>query len=75
MDLQRTAASGLAGGEFQKGSTSVLRVALAAQPGVVTAEQLARGFSRARTEVVAGLLQTFVSLGLAREIEAGRLAL
>jgi hypothetical protein len=51
---------------------SVLRSALSAQPGVVTAEQLAKDFFRARTEVVAGLLQTFVSLGLAREVETGR---
>jgi hypothetical protein len=51
---------------------SALRSALAAQSDIVTAEQLARNFSRARTEVVTGLLQTFVSLGLAREVETGR---
>jgi hypothetical protein len=53
---------------------SALRAALADQTGVVTAEQLARDFSRARTETVSNLLQTLVSLGLAREVKAGRFA-
>jgi hypothetical protein len=51
-----------------------LRHALAAQPGVVTAEQLARKFMRARVERVEELLQTLVSLGQAREAEPGRFA-
>lgn len=51
-----------------------LRQMLAAQPGVVTPEQLARKFMRARVERVEELLQTLVSLGQAREVEAGRFA-
>jgi hypothetical protein len=51
-----------------------LRHMLAAQPGVVTPEQLARKFMRARVERITELLQTLVSLGQAREVEAGRFA-
>jgi hypothetical protein len=49
-----------------------LRQMLAAQPGVVTPEQIAKKFMRARIERVEELLQTLVSLGQAREVEAGR---
>lgn len=51
---------------------SALRTALAEQQGVVTVEEIARIFSRARTDTVAGLIETLVSLGLAREVEPGR---
>lgn len=51
-----------------------LRQMLAAQTGVVTPEQLAKKFMRARVERVEELLQTLVSLGQAREVEAGRFA-
>lgn len=50
------------------------RHALAAQPGVITAEQLARKFMRACVERVEELLQTLVPLGQAREAEPGRFA-
>jgi hypothetical protein len=49
-----------------------LRHMLAAQAGVVTPEQLAKKFMRARVERVEELLQTLVSLGQAREVETGR---
>ncbi|HYH84728.1 MAG TPA: DNA methyltransferase, partial [Pyrinomonadaceae bacterium] len=49
-----------------------LRQMLAAQKGVVTPQQLARKFTRARVERVEELLQTLVSLGQAREVETGR---
>lgn len=48
--------------------------ALAAQTGVVTTEQLAKVFLRAPKKQVAELLETLVSLGQAREVEAGRFA-
>jgi len=51
-----------------------LRQMLATQPGVVTPEQLAKKFMRARVERVEELLQTLVSLGQAREAETGRFA-
>lgn len=51
-----------------------LRQMLAAQSGVVTPEQLAKKFMRARVERVEELLQTLVLLGQAREVEAGRFA-
>ncbi|MGE0102857.1 MAG: DNA methyltransferase [Blastocatellales bacterium] len=51
---------------------SALRSALAEQPGVTTAENIVRSFSGARTDTVARLLDTLVSLGLAREVEPGR---
>lgn len=51
-----------------------LRQMLAAQTGVVTPEQIAKKFMRARVERVEELLQTLVSLGQAREVEAGRFA-
>lgn len=47
---------------------------LAAQTDVVTPEQIAKKFMRARVERVEELLQTLVSLGQAREVEAGRFA-
>lgn len=53
---------------------AAIRTALAAQPGVVTAEKLAKSFSRARTETVNSLLQTLVSLGLVREVKAEEFA-
>jgi hypothetical protein len=51
---------------------TALRTALTTQNEVFTAEQLAKTFTRARTDTVESLLQTLVSLGLAREIEKGR---
>ncbi|HEX7177470.1 MAG TPA: type IIL restriction-modification enzyme MmeI, partial [Pyrinomonadaceae bacterium] len=51
-----------------------LRQTLAAQKGVVTPEELARKFTRARVERVEELLRTLVSLGQAREVAAGRYA-
>lgn len=51
-----------------------VRQALAAQRGVVTSQQLARAFVRARVERIEELLQTLVSLGQAREVSAGRYA-
>jgi hypothetical protein len=53
---------------------AALRSALAAQNGVVTAEKLAKNFIRARSDTVNSLLQTLVSLGLAREVKAGEFA-
>lgn len=53
---------------------SALRAALAAQTEVVSVEDLARAFTRARTDTIANLLQTLVSLGLAREVAPGRFA-
>ena len=53
---------------------SALRAALAAQTELVSVEDLARGFTRARTDTIANLLQTLVSLGLAREVAPGRFA-
>ncbi|MFA6173950.1 MAG: DNA methyltransferase [Kiritimatiellales bacterium] len=50
----------------------LLRVALAAAPSPVTAEELARSFARARTDRVADLLETLVTLGQARQLEDGR---
>ncbi len=50
----------------------LLRTALAAQASPVTAEQLARNFARARTDRVADLLETLVTLGQARKLEDGR---
>jgi hypothetical protein len=48
-----------------------VRAALQTAAGPVTAETIARGFLRARTEKVAELLITLVALGQAREIEPG----
>jgi hypothetical protein len=50
----------------------LLRTALAAQASPVTAEQLARNFARARTDRVADLLETLVTLGQARKLKDGR---
>jgi DNA-binding IclR family transcriptional regulator len=49
-----------------------LRAALAGQTGVVTADELAKAFKGVRTATLANLLQTLVSLGLAREVSAGK---
>jgi hypothetical protein len=49
-----------------------VRQALATQRGVVTPQQLARVFTRARVERIEELLQTLVSLGQAREVGEGR---
>jgi hypothetical protein len=49
-----------------------VRLALASQKGVVTPQQLARAFTRARVERIEELLQTLVSLGQAREVGEGR---
>lgn len=49
-----------------------LRAALAEQIGPVTAQQLARCFSRARVDRVEELLSTLASLGQARELSDGR---
>lgn len=49
-----------------------LRAALAAAPSPVTAEELARTFSRARTDRVADLLETLAALGQAQHMEGGR---
>jgi hypothetical protein len=48
-----------------------VRQALAAQTAVVTPQQLARAFTRARVERIEELLQTLVSLGQARELRPG----
>lgn len=53
---------------------SALRAALAAQTELVSAEDLARAFTRARTDAISNLLQTLVSLGLAREVAPGQFA-
>jgi hypothetical protein len=50
----------------------VLQSALAASPLPVTAEELARMFSRARTDRVADLLETLAALGQAQQVEGGR---
>ncbi len=49
----------------------LLRTALAA-PAPVTAEELARTFTRARTDRVAELLETLAALGQARKMDDGR---
>jgi hypothetical protein len=49
-----------------------VRQALAGGRGVVTPQQLAKAFTRARVERVEELLQTLVSLGQAREVGEGR---
>lgn len=49
-----------------------VRTALAARKAPVTAEQLARTFTRARSDVVEQLLDTLASLGHARELPDGR---
>jgi len=49
-----------------------LRAALAAASGPVTAEELARTFTRARTDRVADLLETLAALGQARRMDDGR---
>lgn len=49
-----------------------VRQALNARPGVSTAADIARLFTRARAERVAEILDTLASLGQAREVEAGR---
>lgn len=51
---------------------SALRSALVEQSGVVTAEEIAGKFTRARKDTVAGLLDTLASQGIAREVEPGR---
>jgi hypothetical protein len=51
-----------------------VRLALASRRGVVTAQQLAGAFTRARVERIEVLLQTLVSLGQAREVGGGRYA-
>ncbi|HEX8843349.1 MAG TPA: DNA methyltransferase [Pyrinomonadaceae bacterium] len=48
-----------------------VRLALASERGVVTPQQLARNFTRARVERIEELLQTLVSLGQAREVGEG----
>ncbi|MCF7848437.1 MAG: hypothetical protein K9M45_06265, partial [Kiritimatiellales bacterium] len=50
----------------------LLRTALAATAAPVTAEELARTFTRARTDRVADLLETLATLGQARKLEDGR---
>jgi len=50
----------------------LLRAALAAQPAPVTAEELARSFTRAQTNRVADLLETLVTLGQARKLDGVR---
>jgi len=49
-----------------------LRAALATAPTPVTAEELARTFTRARTDRVADLLETLAALGQARQMDDGR---
>ena len=49
-----------------------LRSSLAASPSPVTAEQLARRFTRAQTQRVADLLETLATLGQAQKMEDGR---
>jgi hypothetical protein len=51
-----------------------VRQALNAERAVVTSQQLARHFTRARVERIEELLQTLVSLGQAREVSPGRYA-
>ena len=49
-----------------------LRTALSTASGPVTAEELARTFTRARTDRVADLLETLAALGQARRMDDGR---
>jgi anti-sigma factor RsiW len=49
----------------------VVRQALAARTSIVTPQQLARAFARARVERIEELLQTLVSLGQARQVGDG----
>ncbi|VGO20265.1 class I SAM-dependent DNA methyltransferase [Pontiella sulfatireligans] len=49
-----------------------LRTALATSPSPATAEELARRFSRARTDRVADLLETLAALGQAQRMDGGR---
>ena len=49
-----------------------VRGALDAFHGPATAEQVARSFTRARTERVVALLDTLASLGQCRALEDGR---
>ncbi len=49
-----------------------VRAALVAARGPVTAEQVARTFSRAKVDRVAELLEALASLGQARDLDAGR---
>lgn len=51
-----------------------VRQALNTSRGVITSQQLARHFTRARVERIEELLQTLVSLGQAREVSPGRYA-
>lgn len=51
-----------------------VRLALATERGIVTPEQLAKAFTRARVDRIEELLQTLVSLGQAREVSTGRYA-
>jgi hypothetical protein len=51
-----------------------VRLALNTERGVITSQQLARNFTRARVERIEELLQTLVSLGQAREVSPGRYA-
>lgn len=51
-----------------------MRLALDATRGIVTSQQLAKHFTRARVDRIEELLQTLVSLGRAREVGAGRSA-
>jgi len=48
-----------------------VRLALAAERGIVTPQQLAKAFTRARVDRIEELLQTLVSLGQARKVGAG----
>jgi hypothetical protein len=48
------------------------RAALASYAGAATPEQLAKSFSRAKTDRISELLETLASLGQVREVEAGR---
>ncbi len=50
---------------------AVVRAALTAAGGPVTAETIARSFLRARTATVAELLATLAAIGQAREVEPG----
>lgn len=49
-----------------------VRAELVAQGGVVTPAELAKSFARAQADRIQELLETLVSLGQAREIEAGK---
>lgn len=48
-----------------------VRAALGEQPGPATAEQVARGFKRAKTRLVAEMLEVLESLGQVRRTESG----